>query len=239
MAYDPGTITPLMAISLASPWGGEPQVGYAFMLVEEVKMRNKEALKSFNWATQKDSLMLRAKLKYARAFGENYLAVRKVNSKIVFHSDELKYYSVRATGKTELAQKLERQLMIDQTLPNEVADAFKYRVATTQYSGDLQKRAILFKEIKAGGITSETMKIYFDIGAAYVEKGDKEQASQAFELVNQLAENDTDQKMHRDLKAQYSKLGDAAAVAKIDKWLKEHPEKANPSAGNMPISIGQ
>ena len=239
MAYEPGTLTPLMAVSVSSPWGGEPQVGYAFLLTQEVLARDKEEMKGFTWANEKEKLLLRAKLRYAVALGQNYLAVQKLEASINYASTELKYYHARANSKLEDAQKLERTLMADQTLPAEVSNAFKYRVATTQYADDLQKRAELFSQIKSGGGKEEMPKMYFDIGSAHVEKGENEKALKAFEMVVALSEDNTDPKMHRDLKAQYIKLKDAAMVKKMDEWLKAHPADANPGAGGFPMNFGQ
>lgn len=231
-------ISPVVSVvnSSMSMYGMEPQTGYAFVKVDDI--RDRVDLKGFNWNRDKRVVMLRAQMQFQYAFGESYIAIKRAEATVVRRANEMKYFEAMEKGDAKTIDQLTAKLMNDTSLPEVVQKAFQYRVAQT--TKDPQQLIALLGPVIPFASATDAPKIQIDLGRAYAAAGAKDDAKEQFKnAADGLANGDADQSLHQALKVEFKKLGDTENVKAMDEWIKKHPKNANGGGGlnSMPISI--
>ena len=232
-----GEISPIVQSSTGAMFGS-PQVGYAFLIVDDVRDRNDS--KTFNWAKDGELATTAASVRYEIGFGQSYLTLKRAEAKIVRMSTELKYYEIRSKDPAA-AEKLALELQDDESLPEVVRAAFKYQISKSE-KDPATKANMLASVLSFAG--SQTNQLVLELGRAYTAAGDKDKAKEQYDnlcLSIENPQNDQDRSLHQALKTEYQKIGDAVGVDKMTKWLKANPKPAANAGGMnaMPITMGQ
>ncbi len=242
-----GQVSPIEAIQTEQSMFGQPQTGYAFVYVKD--MRDRTDLKGYKWDSARAAAVLHAKIRYENAFGQTYVALQRIEAKIVRLSPEMKYFDLSKNDQTK-ADELLPALAKDTTLPNAVRAAFKYQLAQKTQDPTLYDSEVFsFSSTKAPDI-------YLELAKLYEKKNNVDDAltnlkSAADNCENRQSSDLDDNKLHEDIKAEYVKLNalpTATPAQKIeitdgnkrmDEWLLQHPKKAsgsNPSGAiTMPM----